>query len=158
MTKIKTTVPQELEGLDRYSRLLDSRFRIPGTKIRFGVDFIIGLVPYAGDILGFMFSAGLILTMVRHGASGQVLAKMIGNVFLDTTIGSIPLAGDVFDLFFKANRRNYELLEKHYGEGAYQGSIWRVIIPVLIILLLLLILMLWLIVKVVAYSWELLFG
>lgn len=158
MSEINTSVPKELEGLDRYSKLLDTKFRIPGTNIRFGVDFIIGLVPYAGDILSFMFSAGLILTMARHGVSGQVIAKMIGNVFLDTTVGSIPLFGDAFDLFFKANRRNYKLLEKHYGEGAYQGSFWKVLVPVLIVLLLMLIFMIWLIVKVIAVSWDLIFS
>ncbi len=151
-------VPKELEALDSYSKLLDTKFRIPGTKIRFGIDFIIGLVPYAGDVISFLFSAGLVLTMARHGVSGQVLAKMIGNIFLDATVGSVPLIGDVFDLFYKANRRNYKLLEEHYGEGAYQGSIWRIVIPVLIVLILLFILMIWLIVKIVAFSWGLIFS
>lgn len=140
-------VPVELRGLDTYSKLLDSKFRIPGTNIRFGVDFLIGLVPFAGDILSFLFSSGLVLTMARHGVSGQVIGKMLGNIALDTTIGSIPLFGDIFDLFYKANRRNYHLLEKHYSEDAYQGSIWKVIIPVLIVLALLLFLCIWLMIK-----------
>lgn len=156
-TEVKV-VPKELEALDSYSKLLDTKFRIPGTKIRFGIDFIIGLVPYAGDVISFLFSAGLVLTMARHGVSGQVIAKMIGNIFLDATVGSVPLIGDVFDLFYKANRRNYKLLEKHYGEGEYQGSIWRIVIPVLIALILLFILMIWLIVKIVAFSWGMIFG
>ena len=147
----------ELRHLDQYSKLLDTRFRIPGTNIRFGLDFLIGLVPWAGDLISFLFSAGLILTMARHGASGQVLAKMIGNVALDTTVGSIPLLGDVFDLFFKANRRNYHLLEKHYGEGKYQGSIWRVVIPVLIILIALFVFLIWLVFEVVQWIWTGLF-
>lgn len=141
--------PAELKSLDAYSKLLDSKFRIPGTNIRFGLDFIIGLVPFGGDILSFLFSSGLVLTMARHGVSGRVVGKMLWNVFLDTVVGSIPLLGDVFDLFYKANRRNYKLLEKHYGQGAYQGSIWRVLIPVFIALLLLFALCIWLIVNVV---------
>lgn len=155
MSDIKTNPPAQLKGLDTYSKLLDTRFRIPGTSIRFGIDFIVGLIPFGGDILSFLFSAGLVLTMARHGVSGMVIGRMLWNVFLDTTVGSIPLAGDVFDLFYKANRRNYELLEKHYGEGAYQGSIWRIIIPVLIALVLIFILCIWLMVKLVAWSWEL---
>ena len=157
MTSTKT-VPQQLQGLDTYSKLLDTQFKIPGTNIRFGVDFLVGLIPYAGDILSYIFSAGLVMTMARHGASKQVLARMIANVTLDTIVGSIPIIGDTFDLFFKANRRNYKLLEKHYGEGAYKGSIWTVVIPILIILLVIFILMTWLIVKVVALTWDLLAG
>jgi uncharacterized protein DUF4112 len=150
-------VPKELEGIDNFSKLLDSKFRIPGTNIRFGVDFIIGLVPYGGDLISFLLSAGLIITMARYSVSGQVLGKMILNVVLDTVIGSIPIIGDLFDLFFKANRRNYHLLEKHYGEGKYQGSIWRVVIPLLLVLLFTLFLMFWLILKVMWWIWEFLF-
>ena len=138
-------VPVQLEGINNFSKLLDTRFRIPGTDIRFGVDFLIGLVPYAGDIMGFLFSCGLLVTMIRHGASGQILGKMIFNIVLDLVVGSIPILGDVFDLFYKANRRNYHLLEEHYGEGKYQGSIWRVVIPVILGLSLILILMFWIV-------------
>lgn len=143
-----TSVPAELSSLDTYSKFLDTKFRIPGTSIRFGVDFIIGLVPFAGDILSFLFSAGLVLTMARHGVSGRVVGKMLGNIALDTTVGSIPVFGDIFDLFYKSNRRNYKLLEKHYGEGKYNGSIWRVVVPVIIALVLLFVLCIWLIVQV----------
>lgn len=154
MSQENVTLPAELVPLDKFSKLLDSQFRIPGTSIRFGADFVIGLVPYAGDLISFLFSAGLVLTMARYGASGQLIARMLGNVVLDTTIGSIPLIGDIFDLFFKSNRRNFHLLEKHYGKGAYKGSIWKVIIPVLIILILLFILMIWFVIWVLAYAWS----
>lgn len=154
MTEIDKPVPQQLETLDRLSKLLDTQFRIPGTSTRFGLDFIIGLVPYAGDILSFFFSAGLVLTMVRHGASGQVLGKMLFNIFLDTTVGSVPIVGDVFDLYYKSNRRNYHLLQEHYGEGAYKGSIWKILIPLLIVIALMFVLMLWIIAKVVGFTWE----
>ncbi len=147
----------ELAGIDNFSKLLDTRFRIPGTDIRFGFDFLIGIVPYAGDILSFIFSCGLVITMVRHGASGQVLGRMIFNVVLDTVVGSIPVFGDIFDLFYKANRRNYHLLEEHYGEGEYKGSIWRVIIPILLAMLGLLVLMFWLTWMLVSWFWEVLF-
>lgn len=146
----KDSSPAQLKGLDNFSKLLDSQFRIPGTNTTFGIDFIIGLIPYAGDIISFMFSGGLVLTMVKYGASGQVLARMLLNIVLDTVVGSIPILGDVFDLYFKSNRRNYELLKKHYGEGGYKGSIWNVIIPVFLVLVFLFFLMIWLIYKVVS--------
>lgn len=151
---VKKTVPKELEGIDKFSKLLDTQFRIPGTNIRFGADFLIGVVPYAGDIISFLFSCGLVITMVRHGASGQVLGKMIFNVVLDAVVGSVPILGDLFDLFYKANRRNYHLLVEHYGEGEYQGSIWRVIIPILAFMLGLLVLMFWLSWKIIGWALE----
>lgn len=150
--------PPQLQGLDNFSKLLDSQFRIPGTKTTFGIDFIIGLVPYAGDLISFLFSGGLVLTMAKHGASGQVLAKMLFNIVLDTVVGSVPLLGDIFDLYFKSNRRNYNLLKEHYGEGDYQGSIWRVIIPILMVLIALFVLMIYLVFKVAEYGWEMIFG
>lgn len=150
--------PPQLKGLDNFSTLLDSQFRIPGTDTRFGVDFIIGLVPYAGDLISFLFSGGLVLTMAKHGASGQVLAKMLWNIALDTVVGSIPLFGDIFDLYFKSNRRNYNLLKEHYGEGEYKGSVWRVIIPIFMVLVGLFVLMIWLVYKVGSFGWALIFG
>ncbi|MEM1323541.1 MAG: DUF4112 domain-containing protein [Bacteroidota bacterium] len=147
----KAPIP-ELWGIDKFSELLDSKFRIPGTNVRFGIDFLIGLFPYVGDILGFLFSAGLVITIARHGASGQLVARMILNVLLDTVIGSIPLIGDLFDLAYKANRRNYNLLVEHYGEGEHQGSVWKVIIPILLVLLILLILLIILLTKFVTWS------
>ncbi|MEL6925252.1 MAG: DUF4112 domain-containing protein [Bacteroidota bacterium] len=157
MSQTQTSSIPQLAGIDRFSKLLDTQFRIPGTRLRFGLDFIIGLVPYAGDLFSFLISSGLVLTMVRHGASGQVVARMIGNIALDTTVGSIPIVGDAFDLVYKANRRNYKLLAKHYGEGAYQGSVWKVLIPVLIVLLLLFILMIWLVVRLVGWGFAAIF-
>jgi Domain of unknown function (DUF4112) len=150
-----TTVPAPLKNLDRLSRLLDSQFSIPGTNIRFGLDAIIGLFPFGGDVLSFIFSAGLVTTMATHGVSGQVLGKMLFNIFLDTTIGSVPVVGDFFDMFYKSNRRNYELLEKHYGEGAYQGSIWRIVIPLLLVLALMFALLLFIVVRIVSFIWGL---
>ena len=150
--------PPQLKSLDNLSKLLDSQFRIPGTDTRFGVDFIIGLIPYAGDLISFLFSGGLVLTMAKHGASGQVLAKMLFNIVLDTVVGSVPLFGDIFDLYFKSNRRNYNLLKEHYGEGNYQGSIWRVVVPILLVLIALFVLMIWLVFKVASFGWEMIFG
>jgi len=150
----QSTTPKELQGLDNFSKLLDTQFKIPGIPIRFGLDFLIGLIPYAGDILGFLFSAGLIITMIRHGASGYIIAKMIFNIFLDTVIGSIPIIGDGFDLIYRSNRRNYHLLREHYGEGAYEGSIWKVLLPVLLVLILIFILLIWLIFKTIGLVWD----
>ena len=104
----------ELRYVERLSRLLDSKFRIPGSSIRFGLDPIAGLVPVVGDAATMVVSLGLIYTMYKHGVSGKVVTKMILNVVFDMLVGSIPVAGTIFDVWFKANDRNVELLRKYY--------------------------------------------
>ena len=112
---------EQNQRIERYSDLLDTKFRIPFTNIRFGFDFLIGLIPGLGDILSFTLSGGLLLMMIRKGASGKALALMLVNIILDATLGSIPLIGDIFDLFFKANKRNLDLFQAHFQEGAVSG-------------------------------------
>jgi hypothetical protein len=130
---------KEHQRIEKYSDLLDTKFRIPFTNIRFGFDFLIGLFPGLGDILSFTLSGGLLLMMVRKGASGKALALMIVNIILDTTIGAIPVLGDIFDLFFKANKRNLDLFQAHFEEGAHKGSAWPVVLTVLVVFTILLI-------------------
>lgn len=147
-------VPPKIKWLDNVSSFLDNQFRIPGTQTRFGLDFIIGLVPYAGDLASFGISSVLVLTMVRYGASGRLVIQMLWNIFLDTTIGAIPILGDIFDLYFKSNRRNFELLRNHYEEGQYQGNGLWIVGLVLLFLIGMLVLMIWLVAKIIGWSFE----
>jgi len=112
----------DLARLDALATLLDSRFRIPGTNMRFGLDGIIGLVPYAGDLAGFVMSGFLLRIMVRRGAGPVLMLQMLGNYTLDAVAGTIPVAGDLFDFGYKANRRNVNLLKKYYAEGKKRPS------------------------------------
>lgn len=129
---------QQFYWLERTVEILDDRFRIPGTRIRFGVDPLISLVPWLGDMVSFAISGLLVVVMVRHGASGMVTVKMIGNVLLDAAVGTIPVLGDLFDLSFRANRRNFRLLKEHYEEGKHRGSArWVVYLVVLVFIALL---------------------
>jgi hypothetical protein len=91
----------------------DDGLRIPGTNIRLGLDAVAGaLVPGAGDALGGLTAAMLMLVAWRRGAPSAVLWRMFGNAALDIGVGSIPIVGDVFDFGFHANRRNLSLLEE----------------------------------------------
>jgi hypothetical protein len=101
------------ENLDLLSRVLDSWFRIPGTSIRFGLDGIIGLVPGIGDILAGLASCIIILAAWVRGAPYVTIVRMLVNLALDVIIGTVPLFGDLFDIAWKANRRNYALLTRH---------------------------------------------
>lgn len=111
-----------LHWVERISHLLDSQFRVPGTTWRFGLDPIMGLLPVVGGIPSLAVSAALIMTMMRHGASGHLVVRMVLNVLLDTLVGAIPVVGNIFDFAYKANDRNVRMLRAHYAEGKYQGS------------------------------------
>ncbi|MCW4354037.1 DUF4112 domain-containing protein [Hoyosella sp. YIM 151337] len=97
----------------RFANLMDSRFRIPGTKQTFGVDPILGLVPGGGDAVAMVISAGIVIQAVRFGARGSTLALMLFNVAVDAIFGAVPILGSVFDVWFKANNRNIALLDRH---------------------------------------------
>lgn len=113
---------ERLRWVARTAHLLDSQFRLPGTRFRFGLDPLLGLLPVVGDLSTTLVSVALLLTMMRHGASGAVVVRMGLNILLDSVIGAIPLVGNVFDFAYKSNERNVTLLRRHYAEGRHTGS------------------------------------
>lgn len=123
-----------MRWVDQTSRLLDTKFRIPGTQIRFGVDFLLGLLPGAGDGLSLAMSGVLIATMAKNGASSRLVLRMLGNVVVDAIVGTIPIAGNVFDLFFRANIRNLDLMREYYVEGKHQGRAWPMLLAIFVVL------------------------
>jgi hypothetical protein len=106
-----------LSDLDRLADLLDSRWRIPGTNWRFGVDAVASVMPVAGSLATALVSAHIIKKAHDLGAPGHVLARMVGNVAFDAVVGSVPVVGTLFDFAFKANRRNMKLLRGHFGRA-----------------------------------------
>lgn len=147
-----------LRHVDAYARLLDSKFRIPGTDVRFGLEPIAGLVPFAGDAVGFVASGLLVTTMARHGASPRLVARMLVNVGVDALVGSVPVLGSVFDVVFKANDRNVRLLREHYEEGRHTGSVWPIVAATVAALIALAVLLAWVLYEVAAWLWALLSG
>jgi hypothetical protein len=109
---------RSLARLKRLARIMDSALGIPGTRIRFGADSALGLIPGAGDVIGLGLSAFALIEALRLGAPPQLIARMIGNVAIDTSLGAIPIAGDIFDLLFKSNTRNLKLLLDHFEREA----------------------------------------
>ena len=117
----------------QFAELLDSKFRIPGTDIRFGIDPIIGLLPGIGDWIGGLASLYFLIYAAILEARIPVLLRMLLNILLDVVIGTIPLLGEIFDVSWKANLRNAELLEEHIqnAEQTEQQSkmvVWSVCI------------------------------
>ncbi len=109
-------------NLDLLSHLLDDFLRIPGTQIRFGLDGIIGLIPGIGDIVGAMASWIIILAAWLRGVPKVTLVRMMANVAIETLIGTVPVLGDAFDIAWKANRRNFALLERSIGAIPSYGA------------------------------------
>lgn len=132
-----------LRWVEKVTELMDSKYRLPGTNFRFGLDPILGLIPFLGDAVSFGISSALLLSMWKHGASGEVKARMSVNIILDLLIGSIPVIGSIFDFYFKGNERNLRLLKRHYESGAYPGSGKGVIWLAALILILVLALAAW---------------
>ena len=95
------------------ARLLDTAFRVPGTRFRFGLDPILGLIPGVGDAVGALFGAYVIVLGLRAGAPAPVLFRMAMNVGLDALLGAVPLLGDLVDAGWKANTRNLALVEAY---------------------------------------------
>jgi len=121
------------------ARVLDSAITIPGTGIRLGLDSIIGLFPAGGDAIGAALSSIIVLTALRQGVPRPVIWRMVGNVAIDTLVGSVPLLGDLFDVAWKANSKNAELLARYEGapEKTTTRSRWFAILVVVVLLLIL---------------------
>jgi hypothetical protein len=174
MTKVSTepwTIHHDAEfdrreamarNLERLAWLMDRAFHIPGTRIRVGLDAILGLLPIGGDVLTGLVQAGLVLVALRHYKVPKIVAaRMAANVLIDIAVGAIPLLGDLFDIGFKANTRNIRLLDEYrHREADGQavgrpgpsaaprlefrpiGMPWRFILPIAAILLVMLALVL----------------
>ena len=100
------------------SRLLDTVFLIPGTRIRFGLEPIIGLIPVLGDQVTSLISAALLYRSVQHRLPKIALVHMALNIFINAVVGMIPVIGDLFVLWYKPNIRNYRILERYAGQSS----------------------------------------
>jgi hypothetical protein len=104
------------ENLDLISHVLDDWLRIPGTSIRFGLDGIIGLIPGVGDVIGGIASLVILVAAWVRGVPYVALTRMVVNIAISVLVGAVPIAGDIFDIAWKANRRNYKLLTRHLAQ------------------------------------------
>lgn len=112
-TQTTTDVERELEHLRQVTYLMDQAFRIPVVGTRIGVDALVGFVPVIGDFLSLVVGGYFMWRARRFGLPASAFGEMTMNIVADFAIGSIPVAGDVFDVFFKAHRRNLKVIERH---------------------------------------------
>ncbi len=108
-----------LKFVQSLSKLLDQAFNIPGTKIKIGLDPLLGLIPGIGDFIGFLLSTLIVVAAILIPASPWTIVRMILNIILESVIGLIPVLGDAFDFIWKANVRNRLLLEAYLDEPSH---------------------------------------
>ena len=104
---------ERIARIEWLSTLLDTAIVVPGTNIRFGLDALIGLVPGIGDAVSTLLSLYIVREARALGAPRILIARMLANVALDGVVGAVPVAGDLFDVAFRANRRNVAMLRQH---------------------------------------------
>jgi Domain of unknown function (DUF4112) len=102
-----------LNRLRRLAWLIDGAFRLPGTRFRFGLNSLIGLLPVGGDAVLGALSLYIIYEAARLGIPGHKLVRMLANVGVEVVGGSVPILGDLFDMALKANLRNLTIIEEH---------------------------------------------
>lgn len=118
------------------AKLMDSVFVIPGTKIRFGFDALIGLFPGVGDSIGALISTYIIAQGSRMGVPRIILARMAMHILINTVVGAIPVFGDMFSVFYRSNTKNYELLRRYAGQHRVpSASDWLFVIGFAVLLL-----------------------
>ena len=127
-----------LVALRRLAELLDSAFVVPGTTYRIGLDPIVGLVPWIGDLVSPLFTVALLWQARDVRVPKIVLGRMIFNAAVDAIVGAIPFAGDLFDFGWKANQWNMALLERHaYEERPASLGDWAFVLTMIAIVILL---------------------
>lgn len=124
--------------LRQLSRLLDNLIRVPGTSYGIGLDPVLGLIPGGGDLLGGLLSAYIVFKAFQFGVPRETLIRMASNIALETIVGVVPVLGDVFDVAWKANVKNVEILETYIdappvGQQADQWFVWLLIAGLLLL-------------------------
>ena len=109
------SLERDLNEMRRLSTLLDEAVKIPVINYRVGLDALLGLVPVIGDFSGFAISSYIIFKAHNMGVPREKVSRMVFNSLVDVFVGSIPLVGDIFDVFWKSNKRNMKIVERHFA-------------------------------------------
>lgn len=143
------------ENLDLLAHILDDFLKIPGTSIRVGLDGIIGLVPGIGDVIGGIASSVIIAAAWMRGVPYITVTRMVVNVGIEVLVGTIPIVGDMFDIAWRANRRNYALLEGSLAQPRkYTVQSWLFLGALFLVLAILAVLPLFLLAWMLAHFFK----
>ena len=116
---------QKIARLRRLAWLIDAIGRVPGTRFRFGLNSIIGLAPGAGDLALTLISLYIVFEAVRLGLPRPKIVRMLINVAVEAALGAFPVVGDFFDVVWKANLRNVDIIDRHFGMVPEGRAAWR---------------------------------
>ena len=128
---------QGLEPLFKWLALvMDEFIRVPGTKFKFGLDPLLGLLPGLGDTGSAFVSAFALIQAARLGVPRILLARMSLNVLINEIVGIVPVVGDAFSFWFKSNARNYKIIQDHIAapRGVSRRSDWIFVSAILVLL------------------------
>lgn len=126
-------IDPRIADVEALARWFDYAFTLPG-GFRFGLAGIIGLVPGFGDVFDALVSLYIVARSIQLGISRVTIARMLVNVGIEALAGAVPFIGDLFDVAFKANRRNYLLLKSHIAEPARKnGYDWLFLVATLVL-------------------------
>ena len=152
--KPSTTPRQSYRDVQRLASWMDEAFVIPGTRYRIGWDSIVGLIPGAGDLLTTVPAVWIVMRALSLGVSNVVAARMVVNILVDSAIGTIPVVGDLFDIAWKANRRNVALLERYQQDpgatrrrssASLAGAVLVLVVVAVVIIVVPILVLVWLI-------------
>ena len=135
-SEIEEQNEEKLLRLKLLSNRLDEIITIPGTKYKIGIDPIIGTIPIIGDLLGSIISIYILYSGSKMGLSSRIIAKMSLNIGFDFVLGLIPIIGDIFDMGWKANKRNVKLIENNINKYDENIALNNLIVATLITLIL----------------------
>jgi hypothetical protein len=135
-SEIEEQNEERLLRLKLLSNRLDEIITIPRTKYKIGIDPIIGTIPIIGDLLGSIISIYILYSGSKMGLSSRIIAKMSLNIGFDFVLGLIPIIGDIFDMGWKANKRNVKLIENNINKSDENIVLNNLIVATLITLIL----------------------
>ncbi len=110
------------QRVETMERLLENLFTFPGTRQRFGLDVLVGLVPVVGDVAGTVMGAWLVWEARNLGMSRWQISRMSANVAIDMLVGLVPFVGLIPDFFFRSNSRNLRIVRKHLDRHHPAGA------------------------------------
>lgn len=109
-TRLSPEMEQLRKRMESLAWLLDNSIRIPFIGYRIGLDALLGLIPGVGDAAGALMSGYIFYSAIKMKAPLSVLGRMGVNIVFELVFGMIPVLGDIFDMTFKANERNMQLV------------------------------------------------
>jgi hypothetical protein len=105
----------DIRAAETLARWLDDRF----------LDPLLGFaLPGVGDVIGSALGLYVVVVAFKRKLPLVTVARMLVNLGIDALVGAVPIAGDLFDLAWKANRKNVRLLRQRHEARRDTAGDW----------------------------------